>query len=256
MRATHGASRAWRAGCRETGTSGSARGAQKPVAARRRGAACLLYCSFSGRDHRGLDGDRWTGGRSACIRRTEAKRRMAAPGFFVSRCKAAGGGKKLGAAIAGRRSRHSRSPGQIRPREAAWPRPQNGLEGEMRSPSISRIPTRRQGPPRKTGTSPKVGVRPRPTRRTTTRPPAFCTVRQERVPALLDLNLATRAAFSGQVPAPVVSGAVFCQRPHRPRRNLPADRFGPMSRSALTMIRLSERGVIDEDWPHHRRVRD
>ena len=37
-----------------------------------------------------------------------ATRRMTANGFFVSRCKAVGGGKKLGDAIAGRRSRRSR----------------------------------------------------------------------------------------------------------------------------------------------------
>lgn len=43
MRANRGDSHAWRAGGLETCTSGSARGAQKPPAARQAGAVLLLY---------------------------------------------------------------------------------------------------------------------------------------------------------------------------------------------------------------------
>lgn len=47
VRITRGVSRAWRAGCLETCTPGSARGAQKPSVARRTGAVPLLYPWFS-----------------------------------------------------------------------------------------------------------------------------------------------------------------------------------------------------------------
>jgi hypothetical protein len=45
--------------------------------------------------------------------------KMAADGFFASRCKAAGGGKKLAVAVAGRRSRRSRSSVRPNPLEDA-----------------------------------------------------------------------------------------------------------------------------------------
>jgi len=112
MRVTRGESRAWRAGGLETCTPGSARGAQKPPAARQAGAVLLLYLSeVSGRALRGLDGCRKDRGRSDRTHRAGMQWRAATADFVRGRGMAAQppGVRKSAVAVAGRRSRRSRS---------------------------------------------------------------------------------------------------------------------------------------------------
>jgi len=66
-----------------------------------------------GRAYRDLDGGRATGDDRPSTRRAGTQWKAADDRFFVSRCKAAGGGKKRATAVAGRRARRSRS--SVRP---------------------------------------------------------------------------------------------------------------------------------------------
>jgi hypothetical protein len=70
--------------------------------------AMVVFLFASGRAHRGLDGGRTTGDDRPRTRRAEMQWTAAGDGFFVSRCKAAGGGKKLATGVAGKRARRSR----------------------------------------------------------------------------------------------------------------------------------------------------
>jgi hypothetical protein len=88
---------------------------------------------LSGRDRRSLDGGPWPGERSARSRQARSAVEDGGRRLFCLARNAATSrqGKKVGVAVAGRRSRRSRPSGLIRPFEVAWDAPINGLMATM-----------------------------------------------------------------------------------------------------------------------------
>src|ERR1035437_1657092 len=94
--------------------------------------AMVVSVLLSGRDHRSLDGGPWPGERSARSRQARSRAEDGVRRLFCLARNAATSrqGKKAGLAVAGRRSRHSRPSGLIRPFEVAWvARPSNKTAG-------------------------------------------------------------------------------------------------------------------------------
>ena len=105
--------------------------------------AIVVFLSLSGRDHRCLDGGPWPGERSARSRQARSRAEDGMRRLFCAARNAAPSrqGKKADEAVAGRRSRHCRPSGLIRPSEVAWVGARERTDGDHHDHRKHRHPT-------------------------------------------------------------------------------------------------------------------